>query len=109
MTEAYIPATCVHSAKHIGKESRGLSRLTLAANDRSRGGIKVLNNENSGDTRSLKYPIISQTSFQALRNIFFKFLSRITMLLKSTYKGDVESYVMKGCGNLVLNLAEIKN
>lgn len=91
VTEAYIPAMCVHSAKHVAKESRGLSRLALTTNDRSRGGIKVLNDENSEDTRPLKYPIVSRTLFEALRKVFFKFLSRMMLLLKSTYrKGGVE-------------------
>lgn len=70
VTEAYIPAMCVHSAKHIAKEFRGLFCFALATNDRSHGGIKVLNNENSKDIRSLKYPIL-WTLFEALKNLFF--------------------------------------
>lgn len=31
MTEAYIPAACVHSAKHVAKESRRLFRTEFSA------------------------------------------------------------------------------
>lgn len=52
VTEAYIPATCVHLAKHVAKESCGLFRLALAANDRSRGGIKVVNDKDWRNARA---------------------------------------------------------